>query len=95
MDTLIPEPKVSKFLFADTRIAWLWLLVRGYVGWQWLEAGLAKFNVDVWIGAKKGVAIEGFMKGALERTLGAHPGVSSWCASFLNSFALHHPVFFS
>lgn len=40
--TTIPEPPIAKFLFADTRIAWLWAFVRLYVGYQWLTAGLEK-----------------------------------------------------
>jgi len=26
--TQIPEPPIARFLFADTRMAWLWLIVR-------------------------------------------------------------------
>jgi thiosulfate dehydrogenase [quinone] large subunit len=36
-------------LFADTRMAWFWLIVRLYVGYQWLVAGTEKlfgFNID-------------------------------------------------
>src|SRR5258708_25397010 len=48
--TEIPEPKVARFLFADTRMAWLWLIVRIYVGYQWLTAGFEKltgYNITV------------------------------------------------
>ena len=38
--TQVPEPPIARFLFADTRMAWFWLIVRVYVGWQWLVAGL-------------------------------------------------------
>ncbi len=38
----IPEPPISRFLFADTRMAWVWLIVRLYVGFQWLVAGSQK-----------------------------------------------------
>ena len=40
--TQIPEPAIARFLFADTRMAWLWLIVRVYVGYQWLVAGVDK-----------------------------------------------------
>jgi len=40
--TQIPEPAVTRFLFADTRMAWLWLIVRLYVGYEWLTARLGK-----------------------------------------------------
>ncbi len=37
--TQVPEPPIARFLFADSRMAWFWLIVRVYVGWQWLVAG--------------------------------------------------------
>lgn len=40
--TQIAEPPVARFLFADTRMAWVWLVVRLYVAYYWLTAGLEK-----------------------------------------------------
>jgi thiosulfate dehydrogenase (quinone) large subunit len=40
----IPEPPLARFLFADTRMAIVWLIVRVYVGYQWLIAGLEKLT---------------------------------------------------
>ena len=37
--TVIADPPLAKFLFADTRLAIVWLIVRVYVGYSWLEAG--------------------------------------------------------
>lgn len=76
--TQIPEPSFSRFLFADTRMAWLWLIVRVYVGWQWLEAGWGKFNSSGWNGNAAGAALQGFLKGALAKTAGDHPDVQGW-----------------
>jgi len=56
----IPEPKLSRFLFADTRVAWLWLVVRFYVGYVWITAGYAKFTNPAWVGDSAGTAIKGF-----------------------------------
>lgn len=39
VSTQIPEPLVARFLFADTRMAWFWLIVRLYLGYEWLTAG--------------------------------------------------------
>ena len=91
----IPEPKVSRFLFADTRFAWFWLIVRLYVGYQWLEAGWAKLNNPAWAGASAGSAITGFLNGALGKTGGAHPDVSGWYAAFVQHVALPNAAFFS
>lgn len=91
----IPEPKLARFLFTDTRFAWFWLLVRLYIGYEWLVAGIGKAVNPVWTGPQAGVAIKGFLTGALEKTAGAHPDVSSWYAFFVENLALPHPVVFS
>jgi thiosulfate dehydrogenase [quinone] large subunit len=86
----IQEPKVSRFLFSDTRIACLWLLVRLYVGWQWLHAGWEKVTSSVWVGKNAGGALAGFLQGALSKTAGEHPDVSGWYAYFLQHVVLAH-----
>jgi thiosulfate dehydrogenase [quinone] large subunit len=91
----ISEPKISKFFFADTRFAWFWLVVRIYVGWQWFHAGWEKLHSSVWVGAKAGVAIQGFLMGAVGKASGPHPDVQSWYGDFVSSFALHHTIGFS
>lgn len=91
----IPEPPLSRFLFADTKMAWFWAIVRLYVGWQWLEAGWAKLGNPAWTGSQAGSALQGFLVGALKKTAGAHPDVQGWYAGFLEKFVLHHTPFFS
>ena len=91
----IPEPPLSKFFFSDTRIAFLWLVVRLYVGWEWLQAGYEKVTSPVWVGTKAGLALQGFLLGALKKTSGSHPDVSGWYGAFLHGFVLPHVVFFS
>lgn len=93
--TQIPEPKLSRLLFSDTRMAWLWAVVRIYVGWEWLIAGWGKVNSASWVGENAGQALSGFLKGALAKTAGAHPDVSGWYASFLQNFVASHPVVWS
>lgn len=84
----IPEPSISKFLFADTRMAWFWLVVRIYVGWQWLEAGWSKFNNEAWIGQTKGEALSNFILRSLEKAQTTRPDVTSWYAWFLENLVL-------
>ncbi len=88
----LPDPKLAKFLFADIRMAPFWLIVRIYVGWQWLHAGWEKFENPVWIGEKAGTAVKGFLMTALQKTSGAHPDVQGWYGSFLHDFALQHSI---
>ena len=40
--TEVADPPLARFLFSDTRMAPVWLLVRLYVGWAWLDSGLRK-----------------------------------------------------
>ena len=37
------------FPIGDTRLAWLWLPLRIFLGWEWLDAGLHKFSDPSWI----------------------------------------------
>lgn len=94
-DIQIPEPALSKFLFSDTRLALVWLIIRFYVGWQWIVAGFEKITSPVWTGQQAGTALQGFLLGALKKTGGAHPDVSSWYGVFLKDFVLHQSVLFS
>ncbi len=107
--TQIPEPPVARFLFADTRMAWLWLLVRLYVGYEWLTAGWEKMTGhsisigtfgqstgSAWIfSGHDGAAIKGFVAGAVAKATGANPGVQGWYASFLQHFVLPHAAVFA
>lgn len=91
----IPEPYISKLLFADTRFALVWLVVRVYVGWQWVDAGWHKVTSPAWVGPKAGVALSGFVNGALEKTSGLHPDVQAWYAAFLETIVLPNAPAFS
>jgi len=85
---IIDESPVSKFLFSDTRVAWFWLIVRIYVGWEWLTAGWEKVQDPAWTGPNAGGALSGFIQGALHKTGSAHPDVQGWYADWLQNFVL-------
>jgi thiosulfate dehydrogenase [quinone] large subunit len=36
------EPPIAKTLFGSSRFAWLWLIARLWVGWQWFASGWGK-----------------------------------------------------
>ena len=82
------DPPVTKFLFSDVRLSWLWLIVRLYVGYEWFVAGLAKVQNPAWFGGSAGAALTGFLKGALTKSTGAHPDVQGWYAAFLQNMVL-------
>jgi thiosulfate dehydrogenase [quinone] large subunit len=91
----IEVSRFSHFFTADKRSAVLWLIVRVYLGWTWLEAGWAKLYSPAWAAGDSGSGIVGFVKGALAKTAGAHPDVQSWYATFLRDYVLAHPTLWS
>lgn len=94
-ETQIPEPNITKFLFADTRMAPVWLLARVYLGVLWLLAGWGKVTGGGWIGEGAGGAVQGFAKGAMAQTTGEHPQVTQWYAGFLESVVVPNATLFS
>ena len=38
----IEEPAISKWLFGSSKAAWIWLIARVWLGWEWLQAGWSK-----------------------------------------------------
>jgi thiosulfate dehydrogenase [quinone] large subunit len=91
----LEEAPVAKALFGAVRWAWIWLILRIYVGYEWLMAGWGKINNPVWAGSKAGTALTGFLKGALAKTSGAHPDVQGWYAWFLQNVVIPRAAFWS
>lgn len=90
-----PEPKLSRFLFGDSRMGWLWLLIRLYVGYEWITAAWEKVTSPTWAGSQAGTALTGFLQGALAKVGGAHPDVSGWYGWFLANAAIPHAALLS
>ncbi|MHB1842481.1 MAG: DoxX family protein [Sulfobacillus sp.] len=93
--TEVAEPALSRLLFGDTRLAWFWLLVRLYVGWQWVFAGWEKLLSPAWVGVKAGTGLTGFLQGSLSQMTGAHPNVQGWYGAFLQGVVVPHAAVFS
>lgn len=85
----------ADFLFRNKNFSVFWLIIRLYIGVLWLEAGLAKIFNPVWTGEGAGGAVIGFVKGALTKTGGAHPDVSTWYAYFLENIVLPNASIYS
>ena len=91
----VDDSPVARALFGNVHWAWLWLLLRLYLGWEWLQAGWGKLHNPAWIGSKAGTAITGFLTGALAKSSGEHPDVQGWYAWFLQHVVLTHSVLWS
>ncbi len=93
--SVLRDPPIAQALFSDVRWAWIWLVLRLYLGWEWLHAGWAKLGAAPWTGSKAGAAIAGFVGGALKKTAGEHPDVQGWYAWFLQHAVQPYPVIWS
>ncbi|HEY9584688.1 MAG TPA: DoxX family membrane protein [Candidatus Paceibacterota bacterium] len=89
------ELKISKFLFRDTKISFLWFLIRLYLGYEWISAGMGKIISPAWVGPDAGSALSGFVNKAVAKSVGEHPDVSAWFAGFLKAVILPQPQFWS
>jgi thiosulfate dehydrogenase [quinone] large subunit len=77
----VPDPPFARALFSTTRFAWLWLLVRLYVGWQWLESGWGKISGGVWA---SGEPLRGFWANAVQIPESGRPTIAyDWYRQFL------------
>jgi len=85
---IIEDAPWAQFLFTNKKSAWIWLVLRVYVGWQWLSAGWEKLHSPIWSGSDAGGALSGFINGALSKTAGDHPDVQGWYAYFLQHIVL-------
>lgn len=54
----IQDPPLARYLFDNPNSAWIWLIARFYLGWQWLQAGLHKVTDPAWMNG--GMALRGY-----------------------------------
>ncbi len=84
------EFRLPHFFFHNPTSGLFWFIIRMYVGWEWLSAGFAKVTSPLWFGSNAGAPLTGFVQGALGKTVGLHPDVSIWYATFLQNTVLPH-----
>lgn len=91
---IVPENPVSNFLFNNTRSGLIWLVIRLYLGYAWLNAGWHKVTSDKWVGSDAGAGLTGFIKGAIGKAADGKD-VTGWYASFLQDMVLPNAKLFS
>ncbi len=84
-----------KGFFTDTKFSGVWLALRLILGWQWLSSGLGKLGNPVWTGDKAGVAVNGFLQGAVAKATGDIPAVKPTYAALLEAVAIPNATLFS
>jgi thiosulfate dehydrogenase [quinone] large subunit len=81
----VTDPPFAISLFSSTRWAWLWLIVRLYVGYEWISASLEKLSNPAWM--QTGTALKGFWQSAVNNGAGtAHPAIAfGWYRAFIQA----------
>jgi thiosulfate dehydrogenase [quinone] large subunit len=79
------DPPFIQSLFGNSAWAWLWLIARLYVGYEWITASLDKLGSPAWM--VTGAALKGFWTNAINQGAGtAHPAIAfGWYRSFLQA----------
>ncbi|BCZ46312.1 hypothetical protein psyc5s11_23790 [Clostridium gelidum] len=73
----------------------IWTVLRVWLGYQWIVPAIEKLKDPTWVGSQSGVAITGFLKGALAKSTGEHPAVQWWYARFVENVAMPNAKVFS
>ncbi len=81
--SIVQDPPLARFLFNDRRSAWIWVLLRVWLGWQWIQASLHKISDPGWV--VTGAALKGYWMGAVAIPAApAKPAIAfDWYRSFL------------
>lgn len=79
---VIDDPNIVKFLFSNPRASILWLFVRVWLGWQWIDAASHKIGVPAW--TETGEALRGYWERAIVIPETGRPPISfDWYRSFI------------
>jgi thiosulfate dehydrogenase (quinone) large subunit len=85
-NVLVQDPPIAQFLFSNSKASIIWLIVRLYIGYEWLEAGWHKFTDPAWM--ETGQGILGFWTRALGNAPNGNPIITfGWYRSFIQFLA--------
>jgi thiosulfate dehydrogenase [quinone] large subunit len=80
--TVVQDPPLAQTLFNDTRMSWLWLVLRVWLGYKWVDAALHKIYEPAWV--QTGDALKGFWTGAVAIPETGRPAIAfDWYRNFL------------
>lgn len=81
-EIVFPTPHFVYRLFHATSLAWVWLIVRLYLAYVWIEAGLEKLGDEAWM--TTGVALKGFWSYAITVPEQGYPPIAyGWYRQFI------------
>lgn len=93
--TNFDDPPVARALFSSPRWSWIWLVLRVYLGYQWLAEGLDKMRTPTWFGPQAGAFLTKWAGLSLTKTGGAHPDVQPFYGWFLQHVVIPHAALWS
>lgn len=80
--TIVQDPPIARFLFSDVRMSWVWLVIRLWVGYQWIKSGSGKVENPAWV--QTGDALKGFWTNAVAIPETGSPAIKfGWYRSFI------------
>ena len=80
--TVLQDPPLAQFLFSDTRMAVVWLVIRVLLGWEWLDSGLSKLGNPEWM--QTGEALRDFWIRAVQIPESGNPPIRfDWYRNFI------------
>jgi thiosulfate dehydrogenase [quinone] large subunit len=80
-NVLVQDPPIAQFLFSNTKASIIWLIVRLYIGYQWIDAGWHKFQDPAWMSTGDGIL--GFWTRALAVNNGKPVIAYDWYRGFI------------
>lgn len=79
---LIQDPPFVQSLMNDPKYAWLWLVLRVWLGYQWINSSLSKVNNPAWV--QTGEALQGFWARIVVIPDEGRPAIAfDWYRSFI------------
>jgi len=79
---IVQDPPVARWLFSKMQAAWLWLPVRLWLGYRWIDASLHKIDNPAWVST--GDALKGFWMNAVSIPESGRPPIAfDWYRDFI------------
>lgn len=79
---IVEDPPLARFLFSDTRMSAVWLVIRVLIGISWVTGGLGKLSNPAW--TQTGEALKGYWMGAVAVSPAGKTAITyDWYRSFI------------
>lgn len=83
-DQLVENPPIVSWLMNSPKAAWLWLVLRVWLGYQWIDAALHKIDNPAW--TETGLALKGFWSNIVVVPAEGRPPIAfDWYRSFIQT----------